>query len=86
MRYRITFENRASREMRRLLTHPIYPRISAAIDGLQDDPRPPGCKKLSVGPAWRIRVGDYRNLYQVSDVVRIVTVQRVAHRGAVYDE
>jgi mRNA interferase RelE/StbE len=57
MRYRIRFENRASREMRRLLTDPIYPRVSAAIDGLQDDPRPPGCKKLSVRQAWRIVSG-----------------------------
>lgn len=86
MRYRITFENRASREMRHLLTNPIYPRISAAIDGLQDDPRPPGCKKLSVRNAWRIRAGDSRILYQVADVVRIVTIQRVAPRGTVYDE
>ncbi|MET4581587.1 mRNA-degrading endonuclease RelE of RelBE toxin-antitoxin system [Conyzicola nivalis] len=47
----------------------------------QRDPRPSGCKKL-VGEedAWRIRIGDYRALYEILEDVLVVTVVHVAHR------
>ena len=45
-------------------------RILAALAGLEDDPRPPGVKKLAgFEDAWRIRVGDHRVLYEVEDAV-----------------
>lgn len=52
---------------------------------LQNDPRPTGAKKL-VGEhtAWRIRVGDYRVIYDVFDGELVVTVVRAAHRREVY--
>jgi mRNA interferase RelE/StbE len=84
--YELIIESRAEKELHQLRHNPNYRRIQTSVLALADDPRPPGCKKLSVRQAWRIRVGDYRIIYQVSDVVRIVTVQRVAHRGAVYDD
>ena len=43
-------------------------RIAAAIEGLAINPRPPGCVKLAGEDAvWRVRVGDYRILYEVHD-------------------
>ena len=59
-------------------------RLEAAMMALGDDPRPPGCKKLADVDAWRIRVGEYRVVYEVADVVRIVTVVKVGHRRDVY--
>jgi mRNA interferase RelE/StbE len=52
---------------------------------LEDNPRPPGCKKL-VGEenAWRIRVGNYRVLYEIKDRVLIVHVVEIGHRKDVY--
>jgi mRNA interferase RelE/StbE len=52
---------------------------------LAQNPRPPGCIKLS-GPSslWRIRVGDYRVVYQIQDQQLIVLVVTVAHRRDVY--
>ena len=48
-------------------------------------PRPAGCRKLSgTDDAYRIRVGDYRIVYQILDRVLIVYVVRVAHRKDVY--
>jgi mRNA interferase RelE/StbE len=60
------------------------PRIIDAIRALADDPRPAGCKKLSVRPAWRIRVGSYRVIYEVHDDRLIVLVVAIGDRKDVY--
>jgi mRNA interferase RelE/StbE len=59
-------------------------RIIKATMALADNPRPSGCKKLKGREAWRIRVGDYRVVYEIHDDVLIVLVVRVAHRREVY--
>jgi mRNA interferase RelE/StbE len=60
-------------------------RIRAAIDLLSDGPRPPGCLALSgEAHAYRVRVGDYRIVYEVFDDRLIVQVIRVGHRRDVY--
>lgn len=62
-------------------------RIRLAIDGLAEAPRPSGCKKLSASEnAYRIRVGDYRVLYEIEDRRLVVLVVRVAHRREAYRE
>ncbi len=54
-----------------------YARVAAAIDGLQDDPRPRGVRKLRGREhAWRLRVADFRVLYEVDYQTR-------GHRRAV---
>jgi mRNA interferase RelE/StbE len=59
-------------------------RIIKAAMALADNPRPSGCKKLKGMEAWRIRIGDYRVVYEIHDDVLIVLVVRVAHRKEVY--
>ncbi len=59
-------------------------RIVARIRALADDPRPPGCQKLSGEEKYRIRQGDYRILYEIVDDKLIVTVVRVGNRRDVY--
>ncbi len=61
----------------------VDPAYRAAI--ARGVPRPPGAKKL-VGRQldWRIRVGNYRILYEVDDEASIITVWRIAHRREVY--
>ena len=54
------------------------------IRGLQDEPRPVGCKKLKDRQGWRVRFGDYRIIYKVDDNQRIVTVIEVGHRREIY--
>lgn len=63
-------------------------RIRVAIDLLAENPRPPSCVALQgeVG-VYRVRVGDYRIVYEVLDqvlVVQVVQVVRVGHRREVY--
>jgi len=59
--------------------------VTDAIRSLQAHPRPAGCKKLA-GNAdyYRIRVGDYRVLYEIRDRVLLVLVIKVGHRREVY--
>jgi mRNA interferase RelE/StbE len=66
------------------LQPPLRDRITAAIDSLADDPRPPGAQKLAGRDDYRIRVGDYRIVYAVDDDEQLVLVARIAHRREVY--
>ncbi len=59
-------------------------RVLAAINGLAQDPRPPGCLKLTGRPSWRIRVGDYRVIYDIDDDAQTVTIRVVDNRSEAY--
>ena len=60
-------------------------RVRAAIDLLADEPRPPGCVALAGEESvYRVRVGDYRILYEVIDDRLVIHVVRVAHRREAY--
>jgi mRNA interferase RelE/StbE len=82
--YRVFLERAAEKDHNRLSSE-IHDRVITAIRGLASDPRPPGCRKLSGSKHdWRIRVGDYRVVYEIADEIRIVRVNRVRHRREVY--
>jgi mRNA interferase RelE/StbE len=84
-RYTVEFTTTAARELRKLDPQ-IRRRLLDAIETLGDDPRPHGARKLvGYDDAWRIRVGDYRVLYEVFDEAVLVTVFKVGHRRAVYE-
>ncbi|HLB23943.1 MAG TPA: type II toxin-antitoxin system RelE/ParE family toxin [Dehalococcoidia bacterium] len=55
-------------------------RVTRAIEALTDNPRPSGSRKLSGIDGWRLRVGEYRIMYTISDRAQYVQVQRVARR------
>lgn len=59
-------------------------RILAKIDTLSNNPRPPDSKKLSDGDAYRIRIGNYRVIYDIQDTVLVVLVLTVGHRQDIY--
>jgi mRNA interferase RelE/StbE len=59
-------------------------RIIDSIRALADNPRPSGCKKLSGRPAWRIRVGDYRVIYEINDRKLVIVVVTFGNRKDVY--
>ena len=82
--YRIHFAGRAERAFRKL-SPDVQRRLDPAILALADDPRPPGCLKLS-GPdsLWRIRVGNYRIVYQIQDQMLLILVVNVGHRREIY--
>ena len=55
-----------------------------AIRALADEPRPHGCVKLSGSQSWRIRIGDYRVIYDIDDKSRQIDVLHIGHRREVY--
>ena len=60
-------------------------RINIAITKLAKNPKPSNSKKLqSYGKTWRIRVGNYRILYEVYDNKLEIIVIRIGHRKNVY--
>lgn len=82
--YAVDFTAGAAKEIRKL-DPGMRRRILASIGGLATDPRPAGCKKLTGEEnAWRVRIADYRVLYEIHDDVLTVTVVRVGHRREVY--
>ena len=59
-------------------------RIVKRMEALRDDPRAPGCEKLSSAELYRVRQGVYRIVYEIHDELIMVEVVRVGHRGEVY--
>ncbi len=86
MSYQITILKKALKDME-ALSAKTNKQISKAIDDLAENPRPHGCKKLKGEQEyiWRIRVGDYRILYPIDDIITIVEVRRVGHRRNIYE-
>jgi mRNA interferase RelE/StbE len=83
--YEIVFAASAKREFRDL-SPDVIERILPKIRDLANNPRPPGCKKLhGYRDRWRIRIGDYRVVYAISDTSKRVDVTRIAHRREVYE-
>lgn len=84
--YRVDFTAAAARQVKKL-PRPARERVIVAIQGLGEDPRPSGAKKL-VGEktAWRIRIGDYRVIYDLFDTELTVTIVRAGHRRDIYKQ
>ncbi len=83
--FQVEFSKRAQKEFRKIDTRYI-PKIYASIENLQTDPRPIGCKKLSGSEyTYRIRIGDYRVIYEIEDGQLIVLIVKIRHRQSAYD-
>jgi mRNA interferase RelE/StbE len=82
--YEVLIERTAERDLRSL-SSPLFLRVIPHIRALAENPRPAGCHKL-VGSKndWRIRIGDYRVIYEIDDRQKLVKVFRVRHRREVY--
>jgi mRNA interferase RelE/StbE len=59
-------------------------RIISAIQALAIEPRPTGFKKLTGEDAYRIRIGNYRVIYEILDDMLIVYILKAGPRGDVY--
>lgn len=63
----------------------LLSKFEEIVLGLYENPRPYNSRKLiGSGSRWRIKIGDYRILYEIDDESRLVKVFRVAHRREVY--
>ena len=83
-RYNVAIARRAIKSIAGLPRNQQH-RIRAAIDLLAEEPRPPNCVALTGEESvYRVRVGDYRIIYEVIDDRLVIHVIRVGHRRDVY--
>ena len=84
MTYAVNIKNEAYKDFDRLPLKDVK-GIDKVLVGLDDNPRPHGCKKLVDSMnQWRIRTGDYRILYTIVGNMKLVEVCRVLHRKDAY--
>jgi mRNA interferase RelE/StbE len=82
--YEVYLERAAENDLKRLPTA-TFQRIIPHIKALAENPRPSSCRKLTGSKNdWRIRVGDYRILYEIDEKAKAVKIMRVRHRREVY--
>ncbi|MES2377363.1 MAG: type II toxin-antitoxin system RelE/ParE family toxin [Bacteroidota bacterium] len=83
-RYKITISKTAQKQLDKLADN-LASRLIENIYALAKEPRPAGCKKLKGREGYRIRVGDYRIIYQIIDDVLVVNVIALGHRKDIYN-
>lgn len=81
--YKIEIRDTAKKQILKI-SPPHFQRIEAHIDALAHNPRPPDALKLKGETGYRLRVGDYRILYEIDDERQEVVIYRVKHRRDVY--
>lgn len=81
--YQVKIEKAAVKALEKI-DEPHYSKLKKSILGLSKNPRPLGYKKLKGREGYRIRVGDYRILYDIIDEVLIVLVLELGHRKDTY--
>ncbi|NJN45124.1 MAG: type II toxin-antitoxin system RelE/ParE family toxin [Anaerolineae bacterium] len=82
--YQIEWKHSAQKELRKLPAEMIQ-KIIEAVDALRENPFPPGCRKLAGSEqTWRIRIGNYRVIYNVFSNILVIEIVRVAHRKDAY--
>lgn len=84
MSYQISILRRAQKALGDLLQQKNYQRVRDAIRDLADNPRPSSSLKLTGRPAWSIRVGVYRIIYEIDDKAQEITVLDIGHRRDIY--
>ena len=83
-KYKILIKPSAVKEIEAITPKKDRQRIVGRISKLADNPRPPGCEKLSGQEKYRIRQGRCRIVYSIEDQDLIVYVVKVGHRKDVY--
>ena len=83
MGYSVIIQRRAQRRIARFPTD-VQDRIERSLRTLSNEPRPAGSRKLQGREGWRIRIGNYRAIYEIDDTAQEVLVVDVGHRKDIY--
>ena len=84
MPYQIVIKKKAMKVLQQI-HEPYFSNIKKAIYALVDNPRPVGCLKLKNRDGYRIRVADYRIIYEIIDDLLVVDVVDIGHRKDIYE-
>lgn len=85
MSYSLFIERSAQKELGKI-AKPDRKKIAATIKDLESNPHPAGSKKLSGREAWRMRIGNYRVIYEINENNLIILVIKIGHRQGVYSK
>lgn len=83
MMYKVRVERKAQKKLSKI-PEPYYSTLKTAILDLGNDPRPQGYIKLKGRAGFRIRVADYRIIYEIQDSILLVDVIDLGHRKDIY--
>ncbi len=85
-RYSVVISHTAEKELFRLPVRMIE-KVIAVLKSLEENPHPVGSKKLKgYKNLWRCRVGDYRIIYAIEEVILLIDIREIGHRKDVYDK
>ena len=84
MPYQVTIRPKAIKALEKI-NDPDYSNIKKVIYGLAENPRPHGYKKLKGRDGYRVRIGDYRIIYDIFDNILTVDVVALGHRKDIYE-
>ena len=82
--YKLVIDRFAQKQLGRI-SPPHFNRIVKAINDLANNPRPNGYKKLTGRSGYRIRIGDYRVIYNIEDNILTIFIIEIGHRKDIYD-
>ena len=82
-KYKLVFKKSVAKDLRDISKKDVA-RILKCFDALSEDPRAPGCEKLSGQERYRVRRGVYRIVYEIKDDMLTVLVGKIGHRRDVY--
>jgi len=82
--FQLVYKTSAVKELN-TISDPVNTQIRTAILNLSGNPRPFGYRKI-IGDEclWRIRVGDYRVVYEIHDSLKLIRIIRIRHRKDAY--
>ena len=83
--YSVLFKRSVRKDLQVLPKRDLL-RMLERIKSLADDPRPPGCEKLTGDEKYRVRQGKYRIVYSIQDMELTIWIVKVAHRKDVYQQ
>ena len=83
-KYELRIKKSAVKELEAVSRKADRQRLVQQIQSLSDNPRPPGCKKLSGSNKYRIRQGNYRIVYSIENDKLVVYVVKIGDRKDVY--
>ncbi len=82
--YQVNWRRSTKKDLRSISPQDVA-RIVSVVTTLSDEPRPVGCKKMTGSEcAYRLRIGNYRIIYEVYDDSIIIEIIKVGHRRDVY--
>ena len=82
--YEVIVEKSVVKQLQKI-PQPYYRKIKIALNSLATHPRPNGYLKLKGREGYRIRVADYRIIYEIKDEQLIILIISIAHRKDVYE-